>query len=80
MLLALVVGLLYLRKNNLDFLYNKTTWALGALVSGVPAFKLLHLGFFLVFLFMFDILFSLQCFDDLYTLAMVLNILLVSDQ
>ncbi|KAK4288944.1 hypothetical protein Pmani_038061 [Petrolisthes manimaculis] len=30
-LLALVVGLLYLRKNNLDFLYNKTIWALGAL-------------------------------------------------
>lgn len=27
-LLAMVVGLLYLRKNNLDFLYNSTTWAL----------------------------------------------------
>ena len=32
-LLAMVVGLLYLRKNNLDFLYNSTTWGLIALVS-----------------------------------------------
>lgn len=32
-LLALVVGLLYLRKSNFDFLFNKTIWALGALVS-----------------------------------------------
>jgi len=30
-LMALIVGMLYLRKNSLDFLYNKTTWALGAL-------------------------------------------------
>ncbi|KAF2363253.1 Oligosaccharyl transferase complex subunit OST3/OST6 [Trinorchestia longiramus] len=30
-LLAMVVGLLYLRKNNLDFLYNSTTWGLIAL-------------------------------------------------
>lgn len=30
-LLAMVVGLLYLRKNNLDFLYNSTTWGLVSL-------------------------------------------------
>jgi len=30
-ILVMVVGLLYLRKNNLDFIYNSTTWAFGAL-------------------------------------------------
>lgn len=32
MLFALVAGLLYLRRNNLEFLYNKTAWGLIALV------------------------------------------------
>jgi len=31
LLFALIGGLLYLRRNNLDFLYNKTTWALIAM-------------------------------------------------
>ena len=31
MLFALVGGLLYLRRNNLEFLYNKTAWSLLAL-------------------------------------------------
>ncbi|XP_014663863.1 PREDICTED: tumor suppressor candidate 3-like [Priapulus caudatus] len=31
MLFSLIGGLLYLRRNNLDFLYNKTSWAIGAL-------------------------------------------------
>lgn len=29
-LFALVAGFLYLRRNNLDFLYNKNAWAIGA--------------------------------------------------
>lgn len=33
MLLALLGGFLYLRRNNLDFIYNKTIWGLGALVN-----------------------------------------------
>jgi len=32
MLFALVGGLLYLRRNNLEFLYNKTAWGIGALI------------------------------------------------
>jgi len=32
MLIALVAGLLYLRRNNLEFLYNKTAWGLICLV------------------------------------------------
>ncbi|XP_043527994.1 tumor suppressor candidate 3 isoform X2 [Frieseomelitta varia] len=32
MLLILIGGFLYLRRNNLDFIYNKTIWGLGALV------------------------------------------------
>ena len=32
MLFALVGGLLYLRRNNLEFLYNKTAWGVGALI------------------------------------------------
>lgn len=31
MLLVLIGGFLYLRRNNLDFIYNKTIWGLGAL-------------------------------------------------
>lgn len=31
MLLVLVAGFLYLRRNNLDFMYNKTMWGFGAL-------------------------------------------------
>lgn len=30
-LFALVAGFLYLRRNNLDFLYNKNMWGVGAL-------------------------------------------------
>lgn len=33
MLLILVAGFLYIRRNNLDFIYNKTLWGLGALVN-----------------------------------------------
>lgn len=33
LLLAVIGGLVYLRGSNLDFLYNKTGWALAALVS-----------------------------------------------
>lgn len=32
-LLVLVGALLYVRRNNLEFLYNRTSWALIALVS-----------------------------------------------
>lgn len=32
-LFALIGALLYMRRNNLDFLYNKTSWGLAALVS-----------------------------------------------
>lgn len=32
MLLTFIGGFLYLRRNNLDFIYNKTLWGLGALV------------------------------------------------
>lgn len=32
MLLVLIGGFLYLKRNNLDFIYNKTIWGLGALV------------------------------------------------
>lgn len=37
MLLILIGGFLYLRRNNLDFIYNKTIWSLGAMVSKVQA-------------------------------------------
>lgn len=33
MLFALVAGFLYLRRNNLDFLYNKNLWGILAVVS-----------------------------------------------
>lgn len=33
LLVSLVGGLLYLRRNNLEFIYNKTGWAMAALVS-----------------------------------------------
>lgn len=33
LLLAVIGGLVYLRRSNLDFLYNKTGWAFAALVS-----------------------------------------------
>jgi oligosaccharyltransferase complex subunit gamma len=33
MLFAVVAGFLYLRRNNLDFLYNKNCWGIGAVVS-----------------------------------------------
>lgn len=32
LLVSLVGGLLYLRRNNLEFIYNKTGWAMAALV------------------------------------------------
>ena len=32
-LFALIGALLYMRRNNLDFLYNRTSWALAAIVS-----------------------------------------------
>jgi oligosaccharyltransferase complex subunit gamma len=32
MIFAFVAGFLYLKRNNLDFLYNKTLWAFGAIV------------------------------------------------
>lgn len=31
--MALVGSLLYVRRNNLEFLYNRTSWALASLVS-----------------------------------------------
>lgn len=33
MFIVLIVGVLYVKRNNLDFIYNKTMWGLGALVS-----------------------------------------------
>lgn len=33
LLFSLVGGLLYLKRNNLEFLYNKTFWGVSALVS-----------------------------------------------
>lgn len=33
MLFILIGGFLYLRRNNLDFIYNKTLWGLGSLVN-----------------------------------------------
>jgi len=33
MLFSVVAGFLYLRRNNLDFLYNKNCWGIGAVVS-----------------------------------------------
>lgn len=36
LLVSLVGGLLYLRRNNLEFIYNKTGWAMAALVIRVP--------------------------------------------
>lgn len=31
LLVAVIAALLYMRRNNLDFLYNKTSWAMGAM-------------------------------------------------
>lgn len=36
LLVSLVGGLLYLRRNNLEFIYNKTGWAMAALVNSAP--------------------------------------------
>ena len=33
LLVVLIGGLLYVRRKNLEFLYNKTYWAIGALVN-----------------------------------------------
>lgn len=33
LLFILVGGLLYMKRNNLDFLYNRTAWGIAALVS-----------------------------------------------
>jgi oligosaccharyltransferase complex subunit gamma len=33
LLIVVVAGFLYLRRNNLDFLYNKNCWGIGAVVS-----------------------------------------------
>ena len=33
LLVILIGGLLYIRRKNLEFLYNKTYWGIGALVS-----------------------------------------------
>lgn len=35
LLVSLVGGLLYLRRNNLEFIYNKTGWAMAALVPNL---------------------------------------------
>ena len=35
LLVVLIGGLLYVRRKNLEFLYNKTYWAIGALVCTV---------------------------------------------
>lgn len=35
LLVILIGGLLYIRRKNLEFLYNKTYWAIGALVRYV---------------------------------------------
>ena len=32
-LIIMIGGLLYVRRKNLEFLYNRTYWAIGALVS-----------------------------------------------
>lgn len=32
LIMSLIGGLLYLKRNNLEFLYNKTSWGIGALV------------------------------------------------
>lgn len=37
LLVSLVGGLLYLRRNNLEFIYNKTGWAMAALVCTFSA-------------------------------------------
>lgn len=45
LLLAMLVGgLLYMRRNNLDFLYNRTSWALICLVS-IASFPLYFFTF-----------------------------------
>ena len=33
LLFSLIGALLYIKRNNLEFLYNKTSWGIGALVS-----------------------------------------------
>ena len=35
LLFSLIGGLLYLKRNNLEFLYNKTSWGIAALVSSL---------------------------------------------
>ena len=71
LLVVLIGGLLYVRRKNLEFLYNKTYWAIGALVCTslfcycVVAVYSLHktrlqcvLNIYVVFVFVF---WSLQC-------------------
>lgn len=38
--MALIGSLLYVRRNNLEFLYNRTSWALVSLVSSLNSFVL----------------------------------------
>lgn len=49
MLLVLIGGFLYLRRNNLDFIYNKTIWGLGALVNIFYTIIYIYNTFFLLF-------------------------------
>merc|ERR1712059_41376 len=44
MLFALVGGLLYLRRNNLEFLYNKTAWSILALFFVLAIYALIVCG------------------------------------
>ena len=48
-LFSLLSVLLYVRRNNLDFLYNKTSWALIALVSAFAFLYLIYFNFKLFF-------------------------------
>ncbi len=43
LLVSLVGGLLYLRRNNLEFIYNKTGWAMAALVLNVHYITLIQI-------------------------------------
>ncbi|XP_016299965.1 tumor suppressor candidate 3 isoform X3 [Sinocyclocheilus anshuiensis] len=43
LLVSLVGGLLYLRRNNLEFIYNKTGWAMAALVPNVHYLALIQM-------------------------------------
>ena len=60
-LIALVLALLYVKRSSLDFLYNRTAWALMAIVRLPLLFLLLLCSHFLLLLLRYYYYSSIYC-------------------